>query len=324
MGSKPKMPKPTKSDYAGQTNKLLDVYRSTTGGVQDFERSAREGYMGLNLGDITNFLYGNGQNGYISQFGRATGQAQDQLTAARGAEFASMTGQAGAVRGLLGAMSPESEQLMRNQASLANRSYQEAQGLSGEATRNAQQAAREAYASRGQLSGNASVAAEVLNREGAVQNRRANASQLGEQAFRTSQNYYSPVQGLLAGSPASMSLGQNFMTTGTNQIGQGTPKLFDYSTGFGMEQARVKAQDAYNQAKYKQDLQKYQSGIGNIATLAGTIGGFAIGGPAGAMMGAQLGGGLGGALGGSSSGGDYGSFTDKNFASAKDFKGIFG
>ena len=279
MGSQPKMPKPVTPDYTSQTNKLLGTFTSTTPAVQAFEKGAREGYMGLNLGDITNFLQGiNGQGGYVSQLGQLTGQAQDQLQAARGAEYAGMTGQAGAVRGLLGAMSPESEQLMRNQASMANRAYQEAQGLSPEATRNAQQAAREAYASRGQLGGNASVAAEVLNRENAVQARRANAAQLGQQAYQTSQNYYSPVQGLLAGTPASMGLAQNYMTTGTNQIGKATPQLFDYSTGFGMEQSRVKAQDTYNQAKYKQDLQNWQNKMSLIGMFNPAVESFVSGG----------------------------------------------
>lgn len=290
MGSKPKMPKPTDPNYGGATTNLLGTYNETTPGVQAFEGMARPGYTGLNLGDITSFLQGvGGQEGYISQLGRATGQAQDQLTSARGGEMSSMTGQAGAARGLLGAMSPEAEQMMRNQASLAQQSFQEAQGMSPEATRNAQQAAREAYAARGQLGGNASVAAEVLNRESAVASRRANAANLSGQAYQTSQNYYSPMQGILGGTPASMAFGQNYMTTGAGQIGRATPQLFDYSTAFGIEQSRVGAQDAYNQAKYQQKLQNYQSNIGLIGTLGGAAVGTMFGNP---MLGASIGGAL--------------------------------
>jgi hypothetical protein len=103
-----------------------------------------------------------------------------------------------------------------------------------------------------------------------------------------------------------MSLGQNFMTTGTGQIGNASPKLFDYSTGFGMEQARVKAQDAYNQAKYQQDLQNYQNSIGMIGTIGGAAAGMLVGNP---MLGAQLGGSLAGMAGG-------GSGSAQGFASA--------
>ena len=290
MGSKPKMPKPTKADYGKSVGNLLGVYSSTTPGVQSFEASARPGYMGLNLGDIASFLQGaGGQEGYIGQVGSATTQAQQQLDAARAAEYGGMTGQVGAVRGLLGAISPEAQRIMQLQQAEANRAYQSSQGLSGQEERNAQQAAREASMARGNLGSAGSVASEVLNRENVLASKRAQASQAGQQAYQTAQNFYSPALSLLGGTPSSIGMGRQYAQTGLSEVGQATPKLFDYSTAFGIENANVKAQDAYNQARYQQKLQNYQSGMGMVGTLGGAAVGAMFGNP---MLGASIGGAL--------------------------------
>lgn len=325
MGSKPKMPAPTTPDYAKATGNILGVYESTTPRVQEFERMAREGYGALNLGDIAGAMFGvGGEQGIIGQTGQAATQAQQQIQGLRAGEYGAMTGQAGAVRGLLGEMSPEAQRMMQLQAQQAEQAYARSQGLSPEEQRLAQQGARESFASAGRLGGNAAVASEILNRESAMATKRSEASGATSRAYQTAQNYYAPALGLLQMTPAGMQYGERYATQGQAQLGQATPKLFDYSTGFGMEQGRVKAQDAYNQARYQQKLQNYQSGIGMIGTLGGAAAGFAIGGPVGAQMGAQLGGGLAGGMGGSSTGGGYSSFTPENFSKAQSYKGILG
>ena len=290
MGSKPSMPKPTTPDYTGATNTLLGTYKSTTQGVQDFEKMAREGYMGLNLGDIASALYGaGGQEGYIGQVGKSAGLAQQQLDAARAAEYGGMTGQTGAVRGLLGAISPEAQRMMQLQQQAAETAYGSAQGLSGQEQRGAQQAAREASMARGNVGGTGSMAAEVLNREDVLANKRAQAAQAGQQAYQTAQNFYSPALNLLGGTPTSLAMGQQYAQTGLSQVGQATPQLFDYSTAFGIEGARVKAQDAYKQARYQQKLQNYQQTTGMIGTLGGAAVGAMFSNP---MLGASIGGAL--------------------------------
>lgn len=325
MGSKPSMPKPTTPDYAKATESILGVYESTTPRVQEFERMAREGYGGLNLRDIAGSLFGiGGEQGIIGQTGQAAAQAQQQIQGLRAGEYGAMTGQAGAVRGLLGEMSPESQRMMQLQAQQAEEAYARSQGLSPQEQRLAQQGARESFGSAGRLGGNVGVASEILNRESSMAAKRAEAAGATSRAYQTAQNYYAPAQGLLQMTPAGMAYGQQYAAQGQAQLGQATPKLFNYSTGFGMEQSRVKAQDAYKQAQYQQQLQSYQSGIGMIGTLGGAAAGFAVGGPVGAQMGAQLGGGLAGGMGGSSTGGGYSSFTPENFSKAQSYRGIFG
>lgn len=325
MGSKPKMPKPTTPDYAKATGNILGVYESTTPRVQEFERTAREGYGALNLGDIAGAMFGiGGEQGIVGQTGQAATQAQQQIQGLRGGEYQGMTEQAGAVRGLLGEMSPEAQRMMQLQSQQAEDAYARSQGLSPQEQRLAQQGARESFASAGRLGGNAAVASEILKRESSLANKRNEASNATTRAFEVARNYYAPAQGLLQMTPAGMEFGRQYAIQGQGQLGQAEPKLFDYSTGFSMEQSRVQAQNAYNQAKYQQQLQNYSSGIGAIGTLGGAALGFAIGGPMGAQMGAQLGGGLAGGMGGSSTGGGYGSITPENFATAKSYKGIFG
>lgn len=325
MGSKPKMPKPTTPDYAKATGNILGVYESTTPRVQAFEKMAREGYGALNLGDIAGAMFGiGGQQGIVGQTGQAATEAQQQIQGLRAGEYGAMTGQAGAVRGLLGEMSPEAQRMMQLQSQQAEQAYARSQGLSPEEQRSAQQEARQSFASAGRLGGNAAAASEILNRESAMAAKRSEASGAINRSYQTAQNYYAPALGLLQMTPAGMQYGERYASQGQAQLGQATPKLFDYSTGFGMEQARVKAQDVYNQAKYQQNLQNYQSKIGMIGTIGGAAAGFAVGGPMGAKMGAQLGGGLAGGMGGSSTGGGYSSITPENFATAQSYKGIFG
>lgn len=290
MGSKPKMPAPTTPDYTGATNKLLGTYTSTTPGVQAFEASARPGYTGLNLGDIASFLGGaGGQQGYVGQVGEQTAAAQQQLAQARAAEYGGMTAQAGQVRGLLETVSPEARRMMQLQQAAAEKAYASAEGLTGQEARGAQQAAREASMARGNIGSTGSIASEILNRENVLASKRAQAAEYGNRAYQTAQNFYAPTMQLLSGTPAAMGIGQQYANVGLSQIGQAAPKLFDYSTGFGMEQANVKAQDAYNQARYQQKLKNYQSTMGMVGTIGGAAVGTMFGNP---MLGASIGGAL--------------------------------
>lgn len=290
MGSKPKMPKPTTADYAKATGNMLGVYEQTTPRVQAFEKTAREGYGALNLSDIAGSMFGiGGEQGIIGQTGQAATQAQQQIQGLRAGEYGSMTGQASAVRGLLGEMSPEAQRMMQLQYMQAEDAYARSQGLNPQEQRLAQQSARESFGSAGRLGGNAGVASEILNRESSLASKRAEASGAASRAYQTAQNYYSPMQGLLSMTPAGMGYGQQYAAQGQAQLGQASPKLFDYSTGFGMEQARVKAQDAYNQAKYQQKLQNYQSTMGMVGTIGGAAVGTMFENP---MLGASIGGAL--------------------------------
>lgn len=269
MGSKPSMPKPTKPDYAKATGDILGVYKSTTPEVQAFERMAREGYGALNLRDIAGSLFGIGsEQGIIGQTGEAATQAQQQIQGLRGGEYQGMTEQAGAVRGLLGEMSPEAQRMMQLQSQQAEDAYARSQGLTPQEQRSAQQSARESYSSAGRLGGNAAVASEILNRESSLAKKRSEAGEATTKAYEVAKNYYAPAQGLLQMTPAGMEYGRQYAAQGQAQLGHAAPKLFDYSTGFGMEQSRVQAQNAYNQAKYQQDLQGWQNKMGLLGMIS--------------------------------------------------------
>lgn len=263
------MPAPTTPDYAKATGNILGVYESTTPRVQAFEKTAREGYGALNLGDIAGSMFGiGGEQGIVGQTGQAATQAQQQIQGLRAGEYGSMTGQARAVRGLLGEMSPEAQRMMQLQSAQAEEAYARSQGLSPQEQRSAMQTARESFASAGRLGGNAAVASEILNRESSLARKRSEAEGSTTRAYQTAQNYYSPMQALLSMTPAGMQYGERYAIQGQAQLGQAAPKLFDYSTGFGMEQGRVKAQDVYNQAKYQQDLQGWQSKMGLLGMIS--------------------------------------------------------
>jgi hypothetical protein len=306
----PKMPKPTKSDYAGQVNKLLGTYESTMPGVKAFEAGARPGLMGLNLADQATYLQGiGGQLGYIGQAGLAQQQAQQQIQQSRAGEYGAMTGQTGAVRGLLGAISPEAQRMMQLQQQAAETAYGAAGGLTGQEQRGAQQAAREASMARGNIGGNASIASEVLNREDILARKRAEASQAGQTAYQSAQNFYSPAMNLLSMTPADIELGSKYAATGAGMIGQATPQLFDYNTAFGMEQQRMGSQDQYNQARYQQKLQNTQNNMAMWSKLGG-IGSTIAGSPT-AMSN------LGGLFGGNSGGGYMQGIGGNQMAAAK-------
>lgn len=266
----PKTPKPTTPDYQKATESLLGTYTSTTPGVQAFEAQARPGYAALNLGEQANYLQGvGGQLGYIGQAGLAQQQAQQQIQQSRAGEYAAMSGQTGAVRGLLGEISPEAQRMMQLQSAKAEQAYAASQGLTPEEQRLAQQQARESYASAGRLGGNASVASEILNREQSLKGKRSEATSAASQAYQTAQNYYAPSYNLLSMTPAGIELGSKYAAQGAGMIGQSTPQLFDYNTAFGMEQQRVGSQDQYNQARYAQKMQNTQNTMQMWSSLGG-------------------------------------------------------
>lgn len=268
----PKVPKPTKIDYANEANKLLGVYTSTTPAVQQFEAGARPEYAKLNLGEQANYLQGiGGQLGYIGQAGLAQQQAQEQIQGLRAGEYGSMTGQAGAVRGLLGEMSPEAQRMMQLQSLQAEDAYARSQGLTPQEQRLAQQSARESYSAAGRLGGNAGVASEILNRESTLANKRNEASNATNRAYQTAQNYYSPMSNLLSMTPVGAELGGKYAAQGASMIGLSTPKLFDYTTAFNIGQQGAASQDQYNQAKYAQGMQNTQNNMQMWSSL-GSIG----------------------------------------------------
>jgi hypothetical protein len=312
MGKKPKKVEAPKVDYGADIMSGLTAYQQSLPSILAFEQQYRPQFTRLN---------------------------QEQIDLARSLEFAGMGRNVGTVRGLLQSLSPEqareveaagglAQQARQMQAgyqdtatpiaqkameqygglsALQTQAAQEAYGRSGrlspEQLRSSQQSAREAAAASGRVGGNAAISAEVMNREQALAQRRAEAAQyggiaqqgamglaglsqdienqrlarqsgllsqassLGTQAYNLGQNFYSPGLGLLGGTPVS-----------AQQVG---PQLFSpdafLNLGAANRQNILSADAATQQARAS-----YSSGLfsglgalgGGIASGAGSAGGI--------------------------------------------------
>lgn len=231
--SKPKTPSVPKADIEGDIRKYVSGYNKVLPDVIRSETQYRPQFMGLNLGDVNTFLQGTDNQMGIFGLGRIAQQESSQnLEAARMADLQSMLGMAPQFRGFAQTLSPESQQQVEASQAEAARATQAARQLSAQDKRSAEQAAREAYASRGRLDGNEAVSAEILNREGAMANRRAEAAQARGNAFGMAQDFYSvPGYGFLGASPLSYQAGMQQLGMGLGAIGSATPQMINPDTG---------------------------------------------------------------------------------------------
>ena len=232
MGGSTKVPTPKEPDIGQDIKKYVKGYGKALPSVLGLEQQYRPEFGKLNLADIGQY-----QQGLQALQGEATATAQEQLGAARGAEFAGMTGQAGQVRGLLGAISPESQRMMELQNLQAEQAYASSQGLSPQEKRTAEQGARESFGAAGRLGGNLGVVEEAMGRESVLARKRQEASGLIGQAYGTSQQFYSPALSLLGGTPTSYGAGQQFMNAGMGMLGSSTPQMINPDTGANLAAA---------------------------------------------------------------------------------------
>ena len=232
MGGSTKVPTPKEPNIGQDISKYVKGYGEALPSVLGLEQQYRPEFGKLNLADIGQY-----QQGLQALQGGATVTAQEQLGAARGAEFAGMTGQAGQVRGLLGAISPESQRMMELQNLQAEQAYASSQGLSPQEQRTSAQTARESYGAAGRLGGNLGIVGEAMGRESALAQKRQEAAGRIGQAYGTSQQFYSPALSLLGGTPSSYSAGQQFTQYGMGMLGQSTPQMINPDTGANLAAA---------------------------------------------------------------------------------------
>ena len=265
MGGSTKIKKPKEPDIGQDITKYVAGYGTALPSVIGLEQKYRPQFGELNLADIGQY-----QQGLQALQGGATATAQEQLGEARGAEFAGMTGQAGQVRGLLGAISPESQRMMELQNLQAEQAYASSQGLSPQEQRTATQTARESYGAAGRLGGNLGIVGEAMGRESVLAQKRQEAAGRIGQAYGTSQQFYSPALSLLGGTPTSYGAGQQFTQYGMGMLGQSTPQMINPDTGANLA------------AAYRRDVLGAQSAQAqaNAARSAGMMGGIgsAVGG----------------------------------------------
>ena len=268
MGGSINVPMPEKYDTGADISEYVTGYGKALPSVLALEQKYRPQFGKANIADVGQY-----QQGLQALQGRSTYTAQQQLYRARGSEFAGMTQQAGQVRGMLGAISPESQRMMELQNLQAEQAYAASQGLSPQEKRTAEQGARESFGTAGRLGGNLGVVEEALGRESVLAKKRQEASGLMGRAYETSQNFYSPALGLLSGTPASYGAGQQFLGYGMGMLGQSTPQLINPDTGANLAAAYRRdvlgAKSAEAQAKASKSsgmMSGIGSAIGGIAT----------------------------------------------------------
>jgi hypothetical protein len=235
MGKKAKAPTPapvTAQSMGSEISNYVGGLRAGLPSAIAGEKEFRPQFGEMNLADIGQY-----QQGLQALQGTATQTAQGQLQAARGAEFAGMGEQAGQVRGLLGAISPESQRMMELQNLQAEQAYASSQGLSPQERRTAEQGARESYGSAGRLGGNLGIVGEAMGRENILSQKRQEAAGRIGQAYSTSQNFYSPALSLLGGTPTSYGAGSSFVDAGMGMLGKSTPQLINPDMGLNLAAA---------------------------------------------------------------------------------------
>jgi len=241
------------------------------------EQEYRPQFLGLNLGDVSTFLRGTDDQMGLFGLGRLAQQETAQnLAAARQADLASMMGMAPQFRGFAQALSPEAQAQVDASAAEAARASQAARQLTPQEQRMADQAAREAYASRGRLMGNEAVSSEILNREGIMAQKRAEAAQARNAAFGQAQEFYTR-PGLMAfgSAPVSYQAGQQQLGMGLGAIGSATPQMInpDVGVNVGMAQRANQTQAAMAGAQAKATWASgIFQGLGQIAGQAMKMG----------------------------------------------------
>ena len=312
MGKKPKAVAPPKVDYGADIRAGLTAYQQSLPSILAFEQQYRPQFTRLN---------------------------QEQIDLARSLELASMGRNVGTVRGLLQSLSPEQAREVEAAGGLAQRARemqagyqdaatpiaqkameqygglsalqtqaaQEAYGRSGrlspEQLRSSQQAAREAAAASGRIGGNAAISAEVMNREQALAQRRAEAAQYGgiaQQGMAGLAGLETGTAGLaqdienqrlarqsgLLSQASSLgtqayNLGQNFYSPGLGLLGgtpvsaqQVGPQLFSPDAFLNLGAANrqnivgANAANAQAQATYSSGLMSAGGAIGGAAIVA--------------------------------------------------------
>jgi hypothetical protein len=241
----------------------------------DAERRYRPEFLGLNLGDVNNFLGGTGGQQGLYGLSRIAGQeAGANIADARASELASMTGQAGAFRGFAQQLSPESQAQVDASAQEAARATQAARNLTPEEQRMSDQSSREAMASRGMLNSNSAIASEVMGRSGVMSQKRQEAAGARSNAFGMAQDFYSaPGLQALGNAPLSYQAGQQQLQMGLGAIGSATPQMINPDAGanLGMQQRSMQTQ-----ANIANQSAKASHSAGIFSAL-GSIGGAAIG-----------------------------------------------
>jgi len=227
------------------------------------------------------------------QAGQARGllQAMSPEAAARVQQSQEQALQA---QGLAGLYQGQSQGYVNQANTLGNEAFARRGYLSPEQMRNAQQEARGSAQAAGRIGGNLGIASEILNRENALASRRGEASTAGLNAFnqfqaqqgtmgnlrgeaqgsnlnayQMGQQFYSqPGLQMLGSIPLSYQAGQQQLGVGLQQIGRGTPGLFDAGQALNLgatERNNLLAAQQANASMKAQQNAAVLGAVGNVA-----------------------------------------------------------
>jgi hypothetical protein len=253
------------------------------------EQTYRPEYTELELADINTLLRGTeDQAGLLAlqdEAAESVSGTEQRLTAAqRLADIEDVETLGGRATEALRSADPLQQALVQQLNEMAQDQLARSGRLTPEQMRNAQQQARLGGAARGRVGDQATVASEILNREQQLRNRRAEALEIANSAFRANKaTSADPFQAIL-GRPASapgMGMASSQFAAGLagEQLG---PNLFDPNAGINLG-----LQNQANLANYRSNIYGSQAGFAGAKAQAR---GSMIGGLAGGL--GALGGGL--------------------------------
>lgn len=273
MSSKPKTPTVEKPDVANDLLSYVSGMEQALPTILSSEQTYRPQFTDLNLSDISQMLTGGEFGGILGLGAQAQAASQEQLNAARQGEAESMSALSGVVRGGIQSLLPEQAQMVEQATNAANQAYARSERPTWEQNRNADQASREGYAARGRLGDTSSIVSEVLGRESVMAANRNEAAQLGNQAASLSNmTYQQPGLAMLMGTPASSTMGSQYLNTGLSSVGAATPQLYDTGTALDIG-AQYRANQAQASIAGTNAQAQYSAGIfGGLGSAVGGIG----------------------------------------------------
>jgi hypothetical protein len=229
---------------------------------------------------------GGGQKGVLDLNAQATQQANqmqmDALSQQRMRDIADVEQYGGRATEALRNADPYQKALLQGMNQYALQSAGAAGRLSPEAQRNAEQQARLYGQARGRVGDTSTIAAEIMNREAAMGQRRQEAVNAAQMAFNANRmTSADPFQAILGRPSNAAQLGMAQTQFAQGMAGQQGPQLFDPNAGINL----ALGQNA-NLGSYNANIYGSQAGFAGAQAQA-----------RGAMIGGALGG-LGGAIGG--------------------------
>ena len=297
MGSSVKMPTPPPAPTPVDPGKSsLDFIRAMADPnlqrqLLQAEETYRPKYTELELADINTL-----QSGTENQAGlldlqdeaarRASAITQEVTTDQRAADIADVEALGYKATAALRSADPLQQALVEQINQMSQEQFARSGRLNPEQMRNAQQQARLAGASRGRVGDQSTIASEVLNREQALQNRRAEALQTGGLAFGMNQaTAADPFQAILGRPSQSPGMGMASAQFASGLAGQQLgPNLFDPNAGINLG-----LQNQSNLANYQSSIYGSKAGFAGAQAQGrgAMIGGIASG--LGSLIGGKLG-----------------------------------